>query len=89
MMETTLNRYPAGTEDFVSHNVLKNYIQNTSIKMSVHEMTQYDTEVRNAAKLNSKWSVETMTLRHDKTGTQSQYATVAVSSSTLNSYDEN
>lgn len=68
MLETTLNQFPNGTEDFVSHAVLKDYIQDTAVKTGVHELTQYDTEVKNISKEGAKWIVETATLHSNEDG---------------------
>ena len=68
LLETTLNQFPAGTEDFVTHDVLKDYIQDTATKTGVHEIAQYDTEVKNISKEGAKWIVETATLRSDEAG---------------------
>jgi cation diffusion facilitator CzcD-associated flavoprotein CzcO len=68
LLETTLNRFPAGTEDFVTHAVLKDYIQDTAIKSGVHELTHYDTEVRNISKNGKSWTVNTTTLNNDESG---------------------
>ncbi|CAE7212362.1 dimethylaniline monooxygenase [Pyrenophora teres f. teres] len=68
LLETTLNRFPAGTEDYVTHKVLADYIQSTAISTGVHEITQYDTNVKSILKRGESWSVETATLQSDITG---------------------
>jgi hypothetical protein len=68
LLETTLNEFPAGTEDFVSHQVLGDYIQDTAAKTRVDEITQYDTEVRKVTKTGERWIVETTTLHTDDDG---------------------
>ncbi|KAF1935497.1 FAD/NAD(P)-binding domain-containing protein [Clathrospora elynae] len=68
LLETTLNPFPTGTEDFVSHAVLKDYIQETAVKTGIHSIIQYDTEVKNISKRAGKWIVETTTLGSDGTG---------------------
>ncbi|KAH7563354.1 hypothetical protein BM1_00401 [Bipolaris maydis] len=70
LLETTLNKFPAGTEDIVSHSVLADYIQNTAIMTGVHEATQYDTNVKNVWKDGSSWLVETTTLQTDSAGVE-------------------
>ncbi|KAL6704424.1 hypothetical protein ACN47E_008276 [Coniothyrium glycines] len=77
MLETTLNRFPEGTEDFVTHKELNDYIQDTSVKTGVHDITQYDTQVRNVTKKNGKWLVEAITLRVDKAGIASRHEFVS------------
>jgi cation diffusion facilitator CzcD-associated flavoprotein CzcO len=79
LLETTLNRFPAGTEDFVSHQVLRDYIQDTAAKTRVDEVTQYDTEVRKATKTGEKWTVETTTLHTDDNGEVSKIDRAPVS----------
>ncbi|KAF1363703.1 FAD/NAD(P)-binding domain-containing protein [Lizonia empirigonia] len=71
LLETTLNKFPPGTEDFVSHSVLKDYIQDTAIKTHVDAITQYNTEVQNVSKEGETWSVRTSTLRTLDKGKQS------------------
>ncbi|KAF3045965.1 hypothetical protein E8E12_009293 [Didymella heteroderae] len=71
LLETTLNKFPPGTEDFVSHSVLKDYIQDTAAKTAVDTITQYNTDVRNVTKKGSKWAVQTSKLRSHDDGTDS------------------
>lgn len=68
LLETTLNTFPEGTPDFVSHDVLKNYIQDTAHATGVHGVTQYDTEVQSLVKTGTKWNVETATLNVNNAG---------------------
>jgi ACS family pantothenate transporter-like MFS transporter len=86
LLETTLNRFPAGTEDFVSHQVLRDYIQDTAAKTRVDEITQYDTEVRKVMKIGEKWTVETTTLHTDDKGEVSKATKAQVSSSRTPQY---
>ncbi|KAF2684720.1 dimethylaniline monooxygenase [Lentithecium fluviatile CBS 122367] len=67
LLETTLNPFPPKTPDFVSHSVLKEYIQDTAMKMGVHEITRYDTEVKNLSKNGHDWVLEAVTLNHQST----------------------
>jgi ACS family pantothenate transporter-like MFS transporter len=90
LLETTLNRFPAGTEDFVSHKVLGDYIQETAAKTSVDEITQYDTEVRKVTKTGEKWIVETTTLHTDESGKLSKANRSSVGSIIISQYcDQN
>lgn len=57
-----------GTEDFVTHEVLKDYIQDTAIKTGVHKLTRYNTEVKNILKKNGKWVIDTVTLESGESG---------------------
>ncbi|KAJ4293517.1 hypothetical protein N0V90_008800 [Kalmusia sp. IMI 367209] len=68
LLTTTLNPFPAGTEDYVSHSVLRDYIQDTAVKTGVHDITRYDTEVKHLFKVGSQWVVETVTFRRQPNG---------------------
>ncbi|KAF3038594.1 hypothetical protein E8E11_004474 [Didymella keratinophila] len=70
LLETTLNKFPSGTDDFVSHSVLKDYIQDTAAKTAVDAVTQYNTDVRNVTKVGSNWTVQTSTLKLHDNGTE-------------------
>jgi ACS family pantothenate transporter-like MFS transporter len=84
LLETTLNCFPAGTEDYVSHAVLKNYIQDTAVATGVHELTLYNTEVRKVFKESNFWIVETATLHTGEDGNIS--VTLASTVSTMRSF---
>ncbi|KAH6639041.1 dimethylaniline monooxygenase [Boeremia exigua] len=75
LLETTLNKFPPGTEDFVSHSVLKDYIQNTAVKTEVADVTHYNTEVQNVSKVGDKWAVQTTTLQTRDDGSQTRNST--------------
>lgn len=81
-LETTLNQFPAGTEDYVTHRVIADYIKSTSISTGVHEITQYDTNVKNVSKKGKSWSVETVALQTDATGLETFRSSTRVSSTT-------
>jgi cation diffusion facilitator CzcD-associated flavoprotein CzcO len=68
LLETTLNRFPAGTQDYVTHKVLGDYIKDTAISTGVHKVTQYNTNVKNVSKSGETWTVETATLQTDTAG---------------------
>jgi hypothetical protein len=68
LLETTLSRFPAGTEDYVSHAVLKDYIQNTAIVAGVHEATHYNTVVKKVTKIGKFWNVDTITIHANEGG---------------------
>jgi hypothetical protein len=68
LLTTTLNPFPVGTEEYVSHSVLKDYIQDTAIKTGVHHITRYDTEVKHLSKIDGRWEVDTVTLERQATG---------------------
>lgn len=85
MLETTLNKFPPGTEDYVPHRVLADYIQDTAISTGVHDLTQYNTAVRSVSKTGGSWTVETATLQPDTTGvakweTSTQVSTIMIGS---------
>ncbi|KAF2626305.1 FAD dependent oxidoreductase [Macroventuria anomochaeta] len=77
LLENTLNKFPPGTEDFVSHSVLKDYIQDTAKKTAVDAVTQYNTEVQNVSKNGEKWAVRTATLQTRDDGSLSLNATTS------------
>ncbi|KAF1918838.1 dimethylaniline monooxygenase [Ampelomyces quisqualis] len=68
MLETTLSRFPTGTEDYVSHAVLKDYIQNTAVETGVHEATRYNTVVKKVTKIGKSWNVDTITFHAEESG---------------------
>lgn len=70
LLETTLNKFPSGTPDFVSHSVLKDYIQDTAARTEVDAVTRYNTEVQNLTKQGEKWAVRTATLQTHDGGTR-------------------
>lgn len=78
LLATTLNPFPAGTEDYVSHSVLKDYIQETAIKTGVERIIHYDTDVKNLSKANGKWKVETVTLERQPMGNLERKSSTSV-----------
>ncbi|KAJ8108186.1 hypothetical protein OPT61_g8351 [Boeremia exigua] len=75
LLETTLNKFPPGTEDFVSHSVLKDYIQDTAARTEVDAVTKYNTEVQKVSKIGDKWAVRTTTLETRDDGSQARDTT--------------
>ena len=61
-MKLTLNSWKPGTEDFVNHRVLQEYIEETSRTTQVHERTVYQTRVEEISKAESFWRLRTSTL---------------------------
>ncbi|OKL55360.1 hypothetical protein UA08_09405 [Talaromyces atroroseus] len=59
LMKVTLNSWPDETPDFVSHRVMNEYIQDTSRKTGVDDITKYGVKVVDVQKVNSqsKWRV--------------------------------
>lgn len=79
LLETTLNQFPPGTEDYVTHDVLCGYIQATTLSTGVHKLTQYDTDVRSVTKNGISWIVETATLQTDAQGVLRRHESSQVS----------
>ncbi|KAL4995061.1 major facilitator superfamily domain-containing protein [Aspergillus recurvatus] len=57
LMRVKLNAWPEGTPDFVSHSVMKEYIQDTSRKTGVDDITIYGARVKNVFKQGDSWQV--------------------------------
>lgn len=68
LLETTLKQFPKGTEDYVTHKVLAEYIQDIVISSGVHDITHFDTSVRHVSKTGGFWKVETTTLKTNASG---------------------
>lgn len=62
-MRVKLNAWPKGTPDFVSHTVLRDYIQDTSDKAGVEDVTVYGARVTNVQKCGDSWEVRWSRLR--------------------------
>ena len=62
----TLNSWPEGTEDYVGHTVIKEYIQDTARRTGIEAVIQYSTRVDGVEKLEGKWRVKTTTLGDGK-----------------------
>ena len=65
-MKLKINSWPAGTEDYVNHQVLNEYIQDTSHKTGVHSKTLYNTRVEKISKIERLWKVQTSTLMREE-----------------------
>ncbi|KAK2778780.1 hypothetical protein FQN53_001637 [Emmonsiellopsis sp. PD_33] len=65
LVRTKLNAWPDGTPDFVSHRTIKEYIQDTSKKAGVAQITLYNTRVFDVQKIGSQWKVKSLTLKRD------------------------
>lgn len=61
-MKLKINSWPAGTDDYVNHRVLNEYIQDTSRRTGVHSSTHYNTRVEKVFKSGKVWKVHTSTL---------------------------
>lgn len=62
LMKLKINSWPPGTEDYVNHRVLNDYIQDTSQKTGVHSKTLYNTRVETIFKSGRLWKVQTSSL---------------------------
>ncbi|KXG52892.1 Dimethylaniline monooxygenase, N-oxide-forming [Penicillium griseofulvum] len=62
LLQTTLNAWPEGTPHFVKHHVLKEYIQDTSTKAGVDDITKYGARVTRVYKDGPTWTVHWSTL---------------------------
>jgi hypothetical protein len=56
-MRVKLNAWPEGTEDYVSHSVMSAYIQDTSKKSGVHDITIYGARVKDVSKNEGVWEI--------------------------------
>jgi ACS family pantothenate transporter-like MFS transporter len=64
-MRTKLNAWLPGTPDFVSHRILKDYIQDTARKTGVEGLTIYGAKVKELKKSGDQWALTYSTLRKD------------------------
>ncbi|CAG8153127.1 unnamed protein product [Penicillium salamii] len=62
LLRTKLNAWPEGTGPFVRHHVLKDYIQDTSQKAGVDNVTKFGARVDRVYKNGSTWNVHWSTL---------------------------
>ncbi|KAJ5178633.1 uncharacterized protein N7500_001332 [Penicillium coprophilum] len=62
LLQTKLNAWPEGTAHFVKHHVLKDYIQDTSNKAGVDDITKYGARVTRVYKDGPTWTVHWCTL---------------------------
>ncbi|KAJ5667012.1 hypothetical protein N7507_002876 [Penicillium longicatenatum] len=65
LLRTKLNAWPEGTPHYVKHNVLKDYIQDTSNKSGVSNATIYGALVTKVYKQEQKWHVHWTSLNED------------------------
>ncbi|KAI9832397.1 MAG: hypothetical protein M1819_004385 [Sarea resinae] len=68
LMQLKGHPWPEGTEDYVNHRILSQYIQDASQKYGVEASTIYDTRVERVEKRGSKWRFRTTTLRKNGPG---------------------
>lgn len=74
-MRVKLNAWPEGTPDFVSHSLMKEYIQDTSLKTGVHDITIYGARVKNISKEGGSWEVTWSRLEQDDDGVKEREQT--------------
>ena len=64
-MELQSNKWKPGTADFVKHNVLAEYIQDTARVNGIEDAIEFQTRVDHVEKSGDKWTVQTTTLVKD------------------------
>ncbi|KAL2814676.1 major facilitator superfamily domain-containing protein [Aspergillus cavernicola] len=70
LMRVKLNAWPEGTPDYVSHSVMKEYVQDTSNKAGVDENTIYGARVKNISKHEQSWEVTWSRLEKQNDGVE-------------------
>ncbi|KAF1986877.1 pantothenate transporter [Aulographum hederae CBS 113979] len=63
LMRTKLRPWPPGTEDFVPHHVLRDYIQDLSRQTGVEDITLYGSRVTQLQKTGGSWRLRYEVLR--------------------------
>ncbi|KAL1303593.1 hypothetical protein AAFC00_006958 [Neodothiora populina] len=61
-MELRTNSWPSGTEEYVPHTVIAEYIQDTARKTGLDPVLRFNTRVEEIQKEGAKWSVRTSEL---------------------------
>lgn len=64
-MELRANKWKPGTEDFVKHHVLAEYIQDTAKNTNVERYIRFNTRIDAVEKIGSQWNVQASRLIHD------------------------
>ncbi|KAJ6118666.1 hypothetical protein N7471_013286 [Penicillium samsonianum] len=72
LLRTTLNAWPEGTAPFVKHHVLKDYIQDTSSKAGVDDITKFGARVTRVHKVGPTWTVHWSTLSEDQDSVENE-----------------
>jgi hypothetical protein len=67
LMRTSLGAWPEGTQDFVNHQILEEYIISLCRSSGVSLVTQYNTRVEEVKKIGTTWAVRTLSLTRDST----------------------
>lgn len=68
LLRTRLNAWPDGTPHYVNHRVLKEYIQDTSNKAGVDNVTKFGALVTSVYKSGPEWNVHWSSLHEDPKG---------------------
>lgn len=77
LLRTTLNAWPEGTSPFVKHHVLKDYIQDTSSKAGVDDITKFGARVTRVHKDGPTWTVHWSTLSEDQDPVENEESAVS------------
>lgn len=80
LMRVKLGPWPEGTPDYVSHTVMKEYIQTISQRTGVEDATIYGARVTDVYKKGDAWRVHWTVLR-DRAGVVERYQDESVSDS--------
>ncbi|KAL4894896.1 pantothenate transporter [Aspergillus ambiguus] len=78
LMCVKLRPWPKGTDDFVSHRVLKQYIQDISYVTGVHEATVFGARVTNVYKREDSWRLHWTILRERDSGIVEPYEDTSI-----------
>jgi len=62
-MKTKLQEWPEGTQDYVNHRILKDYIQSLAKNTGVEESTIFGAKVTTVKKEGKTWTLVYETLR--------------------------
>lgn len=57
LMQTKLHTWPEGTNDFVGHEILKQYIQDIATKTEIEKAIRYGARVTEINKKGPNWSL--------------------------------
>lgn len=63
-MELRTNKWQPGTEEFVSHNILAEYIQDTARQTDIESQIKFGTRVDAVDKVGSHWTIRSSKLAH-------------------------
>lgn len=66
-MELSTQKWKPGTEEFVPHHVLAEYIQDTARSNGILDVISFDTRVKHVEKRGGKWIVDIDQVTGDRT----------------------